>query len=444
MQPMAGVHFLKSLISAFIFAFLCISVANAAGSQGRRVALVIGNGNYQQPLLPKLKNPPNDADDISKVLRNFGFEVIERKNQTLEGMNQAIAEFGSKIGGSEAALFFYAGHGIQSKNQNFLLPVNASLDSDASIPYQGVNLNQVLDEMDNSKSGANIVILDACRNNPMSGKFRSGQTRGLASPGNAPKGTVIVYATDPGNVASDGGGRNGLLTAGLLTAFKGKDLTLDGVLTVASAEVEQASGATQTPYINGPKTLQKNFNFQVTIDPGPKEIEKSFWNSIAQSSDASDFEAYLQKYPQGSYTVLAENRLKKMKNESPVHIGGTSARFDGIWNVSVVCEAVQDKEKSAKGYSISFMSEVKNGQLKGQLGQIGQPSSLTLVGSIQSDGKAEISANGLTGNPDTSLGQLSRGSQYSYKMSGTFTQTSGKAVRLNVRPCEATFIKNNP
>ena len=292
---------LNKFFSAFIVSIVCISFANAADNQGRRVALVIGNGNYQQPLLPKLRNPPNDADDISKVLRNFGFEVIERKNQTLEGMNQAIAEFGSKIGGSEAALFFFAGHGIQSRNQNYLLPINAKLDSDASIPYQGVNLNQILDEMDNGKSGANIVILDACRNNPMSGKFRSGQSRGLASPGNTPKGTVIIYATDPGNVASDGVGRNGLLTAGLLTAFKGKDLSLDGILTVASAEVEQASGMAQTPYINGPKTLQKKFNFYVTIDPGPREIEKSFWNSMAQSTDASDFEAYLQKYPQGSY-----------------------------------------------------------------------------------------------------------------------------------------------
>ena len=276
----------------------------------------------------------------------------------------------------------------------------------------------------------------------MSGKFRSGQSRGLASPGNTPKGTVIIYATDPGNVASDGVGRNGLLTAGLLTAFKGKDLSLDGVLTVASAEVEQASGMAQTPYINGPKTLQKKFNFHVTIDPGPREIEKSFWNSMAQSTDASDFEAYLQKYPQGSYSALAENRLKKLKAEQQERIAGTTNNFDGNWAVSVVCEDVQDKGKLARGYSLRFMSEVKDGRLKGQLGQVGQPSSLTMVGTIQADGKADISANGLTGNPDTTLGQLSRGSPYSYKMSGTFTQASGKAVRLNLRPCEATFIKN--
>ncbi len=290
-------------------------MVSATDGQERRVALVIGNGNYQQPDLPKLPNPPNDAEDIAKALRGFGFEVIERKNQTLEAMNQAIAEFGSKIGGSAAALFYYAGHGIQVKNQNYLIPVNARLESEASVPYQSVNLNQILDEMDNGKSGANIVMLDACRNNPISGKFRSGQTRGLASPGSAPKGTVIIYATDPGNVAADGKGRNGLFTAGLLTAFKGKDLSLDGVLTAASAEVEQASGQTQTPYVNGPKTLQKNFHFRVTVDPGQAEIEKTFWTSIERSTDAADFAAYLQKYPQGSYAPLAENRLKMLQGQ---------------------------------------------------------------------------------------------------------------------------------
>lgn len=295
------------------------SINSPAPGQPRRIALVIGNGNYHHAdSLPTLANPTNDAQDIAEILRGFGFEVIERRNQTLEAMNQTIAEFGSKIGGSEAALFYFAGHGIQVKNQNYLMPVNAKIDSEATVPYQGVNVNQILDEMDNAKSAVNIVMLDACRNNPISGKFRSGKSRGLAAPGGAPKGTVIVYATDPGNVASDGDGRNGLFTAGLLTAFKGSDLSLDGILTAASEYVEQRSAANdpdqrQTPYVNGPKTVQKNFNFRITIDPGKGEIEKTFWSSIERSTDPADFEAYLRKYPKGSYRALAENRLKQLK-----------------------------------------------------------------------------------------------------------------------------------
>lgn len=436
------------LLRASAVALVCVSIANAnaADGQGRRIALVIGNGNYQHPDLPKLTNPANDADDIARALRGFGFEVIERKNQTLAAMNQAIAEFGSKIGGSEAALFYYAGHGIQVKNQNYLIPVNATIDSEASVPYQGVNLNQILDEMDNGKSNANIVMLDACRNNPLSGKFRSGQSRGLASPGSVPKGTVIIYATDPGNVAADGNGRNGLFTAGLLTAFKGKDLSLDGVLTAASAEVEQASGQMQTPYVNGPKTLQKSFHFRITVDPGRGEIEKTFWTSIEGSNDAADFTAYLQKYPQGSYTALAENRLRKLnaKQQAPSTAPSSvsSTAFDGRWAVSLVCDDVRDNGRIAKGYTYNFFSEVKEGQLKAQVGEVGLPSSLSLVGVIRADGIAEINANGLTGNPDTTLGRVSPSTPYSYRMRGTFTQVSGKARRVELRPCEATFFKN--
>jgi hypothetical protein len=296
-----------------------------SSGQGRRIALVIGNGDYRYPdNLPRLANPVHDAEDIASALRRFGFEVIERKNQTLEAMHQSIAEFGSRIGGSEAALFFFAGHGIQVRNQNYLMPINAKVESEAMVPYQGVNVNQILDEMDNGRSSANIVILDACRNNPVTGKFRSGQTRGLASPGGVPKGTVIVYATDPGNVAADGDGRNGLLTAGLLTAFKGRDLSLDGVLTVASAEVERASAQAQTPYVNGPKTLQKNFHFRVTVDPGRSEVERTFWTSIERSTDAADFEAYLKHYPQGSYRDLAENQLRRLRAK-PVEATRTPA-----------------------------------------------------------------------------------------------------------------------
>jgi len=434
------------LLRAFAMVLVCVSMTDVAYGQGRRIALVIGNGNYLQADLPKLSNPTHDAEDIAKALRGFGFEVIERKNLTLEAMNRAIAEFGSKLGGSDAALFYYAGHGIQVKNQNYLIPVNAKIESEASVPYQGVNLNQILDEMDNGKSGANIVMLDACRNNPISGKFRSGQSRGLATPGSAPKGTVIVYATDPGNVASDGNGRNGLFTAGLLSAFKGKDLSLDGVLTAASAEVEVASGQTQTPYVNGPKTLQKNFHFRVTVDPGRGEIEKTFWTSIERSTDAADFEVYLQKYPQGSYVALAENRLKKLKADlrtpTTTPSSTSSAAFDGHWAVSLVCEDVRDKGKFVKGYVFNFFSDIKDGRLTGQYGQIGLPSSLTMVGVIQADGTAMINANGLTGNPDATVGNLQPNTRYSYRMRGTFDSVSGKATRIELRPCEATFLKN--
>jgi len=243
----------------------------------KRVALVIGNGSYRYTdSMPKLANPANDADDMAAALRRFGFEVISKKNLTKEEMDEVITDFGRKIADSDAALFYYAGHGLQVKGQNYMVPVDANIDSEAKVPYRAVNVNQLLEEMDSSRSRVNIVMLDACRNNPISGKFRSGASRGLAPPASMPKGTVIVYATDPGNVAADGGGRNGAFTSGLLSAFKGNDLTLGGVLYAASKQVQNATGQQQTPYVNGPATVQREFSFiqaSEMTDLKPSEVQ---------------------------------------------------------------------------------------------------------------------------------------------------------------------------
>ena len=242
----------------------------------KRVALVIGNGSYRfTDSMPKLANPANDADDMAAALRRFGFEVISKKNLTKEEMDETITDFGRKIADSDAALFYYAGHGLQVKGQNYMVPVDANIDSEAKVPYRAINVNQLLEEMESSRSRVNIVMLDACRNNPISGKFRSGGGRGLAPPASMPKGTVIVYATDPGNVAADGNGRNGLFTAGLLTAFKGSDLTLGDVLTRASEEVERHSNQQQTPYINGPATVLKRFAFNMTSPTSMTDLQPS-------------------------------------------------------------------------------------------------------------------------------------------------------------------------
>jgi len=234
---------------------------------GVRVALVIGNGAYQDAeSLPKLTNPPHDAEDVAAALRKFGFEVLSGKNLTKDAMEEVIAEFGRKARDAEAALFYFAGHGLQNKNQNYLMPVDAKVRSLASVSKDGVNLNYPLEEMENAKTRVNIVLLDACRNNPF-GEFRSAGGRGLAVPGSVPEGTVIVYATGPGKTASDGQGRNGVFTAGLLDAFKGTDLSLDDVLTTASERVDEMTEHQQMPYVNGPQLVKKHFRFSGSSNP---------------------------------------------------------------------------------------------------------------------------------------------------------------------------------
>ncbi|MEO5332882.1 MAG: caspase family protein [Magnetococcus sp. YQC-5] len=226
-----------------------LSVQGVASAKEKRVALVIGNGAYIGQNLGTLDNPTHDAEDIAKSLKEFGFDVKVHKNLRKAAMDDAIAEFGRRAGDAHAALFYFAGHGVQIKNQNFLMPIDATAKSEATVAYEGINVNYILEELENAHSNINMVMLDACRNNSFTGKFRSGKLRGLAQPGSVPKGTVIVYATDPGNVAADGDERNGLFTAGLLAGFKAKDSSLIGVLTTASTYVEEKSGGQQTPYV---------------------------------------------------------------------------------------------------------------------------------------------------------------------------------------------------
>ncbi|CAG0979535.1 hypothetical protein RHDC4_01794, partial [Rhodocyclaceae bacterium] len=177
--------------------------AGPVAADEKRVALVVGNAAY--PSSP-LKNPVNDARAISAKLKALGFEVITRENVAQKDMTRAITQFGEKLARKGAVgLFYYAGHGMQVRGKNYLIPVDAQISSEASVRSEAIDVDSMLEQLSTSALG--IVILDACRNNPFERRFR-GASGGLAQM-DAPKGTLIAYATAPGKVASDGDGRNG-------------------------------------------------------------------------------------------------------------------------------------------------------------------------------------------------------------------------------------------
>jgi uncharacterized caspase-like protein len=176
----------------------------------RKLALVIGNGNYVSSSI--LANPENDARAIAATLQSVGFTVLKYENLNQRQMKQAIDEFGLNLKSNDVGLFFYAGHGIQSKGYNYLIPIDAQIQSEPQVEYDCVQADRVLAIMEGSGSKVNIVILDACRNNPFERSWtRSESGKGLAFM-NAPKGTLIAYATSPGSTAADGSGNNGLYT----------------------------------------------------------------------------------------------------------------------------------------------------------------------------------------------------------------------------------------
>ncbi len=221
----------------------------------KRIALVIGNGAYKDA---PLKNPVNDARAIARTLQGLGFQVIQKENAGLKEMQEAIRVFGDRLRGGGVGLFYYAGHGMQVKGRNYLIPVNTDIQREDEVTYNGVDANLVLEKMDSAKNRVNLVILDACRNNPFARSFRSA-ARGLV-PMEAPVGTLVAFATAPGSVAADGSGANGLYTQHLLNAMNQPGLRIEDVFKRVRAGVRKASGNRQIPWEN--TSLEGDFYFK--------------------------------------------------------------------------------------------------------------------------------------------------------------------------------------
>lgn len=215
----------------------------------RKMALIIGNQSYQYTT--PLRNPKNDARSMAQVLRSCGFEVIEVIDGSASQMKVAIRDFGAKIVGADVALFYYSGHGMQVDNFNYIIPVDFRLQTKADIKEDCPNINWVLNRMENAATKLNIVILDACRNNPFDrGSFGDDGNEGLASI-TPPDNTVISFATDPGSVASDGvAGTNGLYTGSLIKYIASPNMQLENVFKLTGKEVREKSSGKQKPWLN--------------------------------------------------------------------------------------------------------------------------------------------------------------------------------------------------
>jgi hypothetical protein len=250
------------IISSFFFTLLVITVTGqplnqTATTAEKRLALVIGNGNYPTSTL---SNPENDAKAMSVVLQKLGFIVNEYENLNQAQIKKAIDDFGNKLKGNDIGLFYYAGHGIQAKGYNYLIPVDAQLKTEEQVEYDCVRADRVLALMETSGTKVNIIILDACRNNPFERSWtRSATGKGLASM-NAPKGTLIAYATAPGSTASDGSGKNGLYTSALLETIQIPDITIIQMFQNVRNIVVQKSQEQQMPWESTSLTADFYFN----------------------------------------------------------------------------------------------------------------------------------------------------------------------------------------
>ena len=225
---------------------------------GKRVALVVGNANYK---VRPLKNPRNDADDISRSLRSSGFEVIDLRDASLQQMRNGVRQFGDRLINNDVGLVYFSGHGVEVKGRNFFIPVNADIQREDEIADQGLDVSLILEKMSTAGKGVNILIVDACRDDPFGRSFRS-TSRGLAQM-DAPRGTIIAYATSPGKVASDGDARerNSPYTKHLLRVMQSPNKPIEQVFKEVRRAVQDETKNQQTPWEN--TSLSGDFFFKV-------------------------------------------------------------------------------------------------------------------------------------------------------------------------------------
>ncbi len=401
-----------------------------------RLALVIGNSAYRES---PLRNPVNDVRAMAQKFKELGFTVLAHENATKRTMEAAIIEFGRRLAEGGVGAFYYAGHGLQVRGRNYLVPVDAEIEDEASTRVAAVDVELLLEQMAEAKNRVNIVILDACRNNPFERRMRGG-SRGLAAV-DAARGTLVAYATAPGSVAADGDGKNGLYTEELLEALREPGLKIEEVFKRVRINVARRSKGAQTPWESSSLTGDLVVNVTVNVTtaavspPQAPDREGLFWMSIKDGTDPAAFEAYLKQYPQGTFAPLARQRLASVSQPARAR---DLTRFDGAWNVTVECPA----HGSASGYTRRLLAQVKDGALAAQLGDVGQPNSLTLSGKIQPDGKASIDARGMVGDPRNAVKGLSQGAAYAYRVDAVFEAARGVGNRTDdVRPCSLTFVK---
>jgi hypothetical protein len=217
-----------------------------------KVALVIGNANYEEGAL---SNPVNDATDMAKALRELGFEVTLWQNQDLRSMENEIAVFSQQLRKGGVGVFYYAGHGVQVEGENYLIPLKAQLLNEKDARYEAVALGKVLNAMEEARNQVNIIIIDACRDNPFYRRWRSSRrgsnVRGLTAV-SPPSGIIIAYATREGNTAADGvGQRNSPFTSALLENIKKPNIDVQLMFRRVSTSVKEKTNAVQQPWTEG-------------------------------------------------------------------------------------------------------------------------------------------------------------------------------------------------
>jgi uncharacterized caspase-like protein len=334
--------------------------ADAAKAE-RRVAFVVGNGAYKN--VAPLPNPAIDARSMAGLLRDTGFDVVEGINLSRDAMTERLLEFGKKTQGADVAMFFYAGHGIAVDGVNYLLPVDADIKSEMDVKLgNAINVDLTLDQTMNAAK-VKLVFLDACRDNPFAARIRAGATTrsvsvqaGLAEMSSG-EGTLIAFATGPGQTALDGQvGTNSPFTRALVANITQPGVEIQQAMTQVRAQVNDETNKAQLPwghtnltgavYLN-PVTAPTATAAVVAGNTPPStagaasEVELEFWRSIKDSNKPAELNAYLTSYPKGQFKSIALARIAALENGPGTTTRNLSALVDPT---AATDEATQETE----------------------------------------------------------------------------------------------------
>jgi hypothetical protein len=333
-----------------------------AAKADRRVAFVVGNGAYKN--VQPLPNPAIDAKSMARVLRNVGFDVVEGTNLTRDKMTERLLEFGKKAQGADVALFFYAGHGIAINGTNYLLPVDADLKSEMEVKMgSAINIDTTLDQtMGDAK--VKLVFLDACRDNPFAARIRSAaSTRsvnvqtGLAEMKSG-EGTLIAFATGPGQTALDGQeGTNSPFTRALMANIASPGVEIQQAMTKVRAQVNEETNKGQLPwghtnligavYLNPVATpagtATEPANTPAATASAAPEVELEFWRSIKDSNKPEELNAYLTNYPSGQFKSLALARIASLQDGPSTVTRNLTAGIDPATYTEEGTQATEDQ-----------------------------------------------------------------------------------------------------
>jgi formylglycine-generating enzyme required for sulfatase activity len=315
------------LLQCIVLLLACLlSPQHAQAAPDKRVALLIGNARYTSGL-PPLSNPPKDTAALEASLKKLNFSVQRITDGDQKAMGRAIKQFGTDAQDAQVAFFYYSGHGMQARDENYLIPIAAQIETEAELDGEAINLRGVLRQIEDARPQNAVIVLDACRDNPVAGRSKNA-SKGLSRVQSQPTNTLVVFAAQAGTTASD----NGVFAKALASHITQPNVGVRVVFDNVGKAVRSASGNKQS--IQRDDQLSEDIvllasvggvpNPNLTLNPTPTPLplpantdpETALWNEVKASGSLEYYEAYLQQYPKGKYVALARLEIKKLAEQA--------------------------------------------------------------------------------------------------------------------------------